>query len=122
MHDIPRNLPTFSWTQLHTLTAVVIALVTALVTIFAIWFGSYLTRENDAKKWRRDHALQAYSEFLGAMEEVTFEAGAAYYGTDCGTAKHVKHQGLVLEKVAETYRIEQRVILMAPDEGPRMAP
>jgi hypothetical protein len=98
------------------MTQLVIVLVTALVTIFTIWFGSYLTRKNDAEKWRRDHALQAYWEFLGAMEAVAFEADAAYYGSDCGTEKHVKQGGLILEKVAEMYRIEQRVILVAPDE------
>jgi hypothetical protein len=98
------------------LLVLITALVTGAVSVSGIWLGSYLTRGNEDRKWRRDRCLEAYSELLRAAESVRFEADAAYFGADCGTQEHAKQHGIVLEKVAEMYRTEQRVSLMAPDE------
>jgi hypothetical protein len=84
-------------------------------TLSGVWLGSHLTRGNEDRKWRRDRCLEAYSELLRVVETVHFEADAAY-GAECGTQEHVKQYGIVLEKVAEMYRTEQRVRMVAPDE------
>jgi hypothetical protein len=93
-----------------------VVLTTAFVTIFCVWLGSYLTRGNEARKWRRERCLDAYSEVLGAIDMVRHEADAAYFDADCGTPQHIKQHEIVFEKVAEMYRTEQRVTLVAPDE------
>jgi hypothetical protein len=98
------------------MSQLLVALITALGTGASIWFGSYLTRGNEDRKWRRDRCLEAYSEVLRAVESVRFEADATYFGADCGTEEHAKQHEIVLEKVAEMYRTEQRVRLVAPDE------
>ena len=92
------------------------ALLTALGTSATIWLGSRLTRENEDRKWRRDRALEAYSEILGAVEMVRFEADAAYIRDECETEEHGKQHIIVLEKVAELNRIQERAFLVAPDE------
>lgn len=48
------------------------ALVTGVVSMSGIWLGSRLTRENEDRKWRRDKALDAYSELLQAVEIVIY--------------------------------------------------
>lgn len=98
------------------LVVLITALVTGVVSVSGIWFGSYLTRGNEDRTWRRDRCLEAYSELLRTVEMVRFEADAAYSGADCGTQEHAKQHGIVLEKVTEMYRTEQRVNLVAPDE------
>jgi hypothetical protein len=99
------------------MSQLLLVLITALVTgVPSIWFGSYLTRGNEDRKWRRDRCLEAYSEVLRAVDSVRFEADATYFGADCGTEEHAKQHEIVLEKVAEMYRTEQRVRLVAPDE------
>jgi hypothetical protein len=98
------------------LVVLITALVTGVVSVSGIWFGSYLTRGNEDRKWRRDRCLQAYSEVLEAVYMVGFEADRVYFGGDCGTQEHGKQTAIVLEKTAEMYRTEQRVRLVAPDQ------
>lgn len=93
-----------------------LAMVGVAGTLSGVWLGSHLTRGNEDRKWRRDRCLEAYSELLRVVETVHFEADAAYYGAECGTQEHAKQLGIVLEKVDEMYRTEQRVRLVAPDE------
>jgi hypothetical protein len=91
------------------------ALVTGVVSMSGIWVGSRLTRENEDRKWRRDHALEAYSEFIRLVNAIVAEAGNVYI-TETGTVESVKHREKVLEKLTELYRTSDRVILLAPDE------
>jgi hypothetical protein len=79
----------------------IVVLITALVTLSSVWFGSYLARGNEDRKRRRDRCLEAYSEVLRAVASVQFEADAIYCGADCETEEHPKQHGIVLEKVAE---------------------
>ena len=90
-------------------------MVTGVVSVSGIWFGSYLTRGNEDRKWRRDHALEAYSEFIRLVNAITVEAGNVYIA-ECGTVESVKHRKKLLEKLAELYRTHDRVILLAPLE------
>ncbi len=101
---------------MNQLTVVLItALVTGIVSISGVWFGSYLTRENETEKWRRDHALEAYTELIKAVEIVKFESDRIYIAKDCGTKEHNEQAEVVLDKVAEMDRIARRVFLLAPD-------
>jgi hypothetical protein len=95
------------------ITAAVTSVLTGAVSISGIWLGSRLTRQNEDRKWRRESALQAYSELLGAVDKVRFESDHLYH-TECGIER-LKQADLVLDKVAEMDRISQRVFLLAPD-------
>jgi hypothetical protein len=53
----------------------------------------------ERRNWRRDHALEAYSDVLKASETVHFLAIAAYIA-DCNTEEHAKHALLVGEAIA----------------------
>jgi hypothetical protein len=93
----------------------------ALATLVAIggallgtFVGSRLTRGNEDRKWRRDRATDAYSDFLLAVEMVRLEAHKAYLGPDCGTAEHAKQRAVVHDTLAEMYRAQQRASLVAP--------
>jgi hypothetical protein len=88
-------------------------LVTGTVSTSGIWLGSRLTRGNEDRKWRRDRALETYSDFLQAAEMVRLAAHAAYLGPDCGTPEHAKQHGIVNERLAEMYRAQQRASLVA---------
>jgi hypothetical protein len=69
----------------------------------------------DTRNWRRDHALEAYSEFIRLVNAIIAEAGNAYI-TEYGTVESVKHRDKLLEKLTELYRTSDRVILLASDE------
>jgi hypothetical protein len=73
-----------------------------------------LTRVNEDRKWRRDRVLEAYSEFLSAVESA-ISVGAMAYGAPCGSDEHAEQRRIVLEKVAEMHRLSGRIILLAPD-------
>jgi hypothetical protein len=100
-----------------------VALITALVTgtiaivssISGIWLGSRLTRANDDRKWRRESALEAYSDVLKASETVHFVAIAAYIA-DCNSEKYAKHVLLIRDAVAELHGVVDRALLLSPKE------
>jgi hypothetical protein len=99
------------------LVILITAMVTGVVSISGLWIGSYLTRENDAEKWRRDHALEAYSQFIEAVEAARFESDRIYISTEykCGTEDHKKQAEVILDKQTKMNRLAQRVFLLAPD-------
>jgi Kef-type K+ transport system membrane component KefB len=82
-------------------------------------FGSRLTRANEDRKWRRDHALEAYSEFMRLISTITMEAGNCYR-IECGTEEHAKHGVMLVEKLTELYRTNDRVVLLASYELQRL--
>jgi hypothetical protein len=77
-----------------------------------VWLGRYLERDNDALKWRRDHALEAYTDFIRACSVVMDEADAIYCMEQ--SPERVAQGKMLLEKVAEMYRLSDRVALLAP--------
>jgi hypothetical protein len=92
----------------------VLSLIAVCGTLGGVWLGSRLTQRNEDRKWRRDRILEAYSEFLGAVDRVISEAGLAY-GTPCGTEEHQRRREAVLDKVADMNRLSGRLILLSPD-------
>ena len=63
------------------LLVLITALVTGVVSISGIWFGSRLTRVAEDRKWRRDRVVEAYAEFLRVRPE-----------TSSGITKFSKHE------------------------------
>jgi hypothetical protein len=72
---------------------------TLIGTLGGVWLGRYLERGNEAMKWRRDRLLDAYSEFLRAVDTAV-EASWMAFGTECGTEEHNKQQRIAFEKMA----------------------
>jgi hypothetical protein len=97
------------------LVILITALLSGAVSVAGIWITNYLTRTSETEKWRRDHALEAYTELVKAVEGVLFEADRIYL-MECGTEEHVKQAGIVLDKTDEMYRLSGRVFLLAPNE------
>jgi hypothetical protein len=95
--------------------ALVTGVIAILSSISSLWFGSRLASGAEDRKWRRDHALEAYSEFIRLVNAITVEAGNTNI-TECGTEEHVKYKAMVFEKLTELYRTNDRVIFLAPDE------
>jgi len=96
------------------LLVLITALVTSVVSISGIWFGSRLTRVAEDRKWRRDRVVEAYAEFLSAVDVAIAVAGNAY-GARYGSDEHAEQCRLVLEKVAEMHRLSGRIILLSSD-------
>jgi hypothetical protein len=94
---------------------IVLALIAVCGTLGGVWLGRYLERDNDAMKWRRDHALEAYSEVIKAVEAVRNAADISYFVESCETEKHGKQMGVVADKLAELLRVVQSAKLVAPD-------
>lgn len=93
---------------------IILALIAVCGTIVGVWLGRYLERDNDALKWRRDHALQAYTDFIRACSVVMDEADAIYVMEQ--SPERVAQGKLLFDKVAEMYRLSDRVTLLAPRE------
>jgi hypothetical protein len=98
------------------LLVLITAIVTGAISVTGIWFGSNLTRRNEDWKWRRDHALEAYSDFVRAADLLRKETDQIYFTLDCGTVEHVKKADVVYEKLHEMNRTTARIFLLAPDE------
>jgi hypothetical protein len=95
------------------LLVLITALVTGIVSVTGIWFGSSLTRGNEDWKWRRDHALEAYSTFMQAVDQLRKETDNLYF-VDCDTDAWVKQADLLYDKIIELDRATSRVFLLAP--------
>jgi hypothetical protein len=96
------------------LLVLITALVTGGISISGIWFGSRLTHGNEYRKWRRDHALEAYSTFLRAVDALVSQSAAAWYG-ECGTEEHAKQRGAVHDNVQQMHIAGTRIVLLSPD-------
>jgi len=82
------------------------------ISTVVAYFLAVRKETTDTRNWRRDHALEAYSEFIGLVNTITVEAGNVYIA-ECGTVESVKHREKLYEKLAELYRTHDRVILLA---------
>jgi hypothetical protein len=93
---------------------ILLALLAVCGTLGGVWLGRYLERDNDALKWRRDHVLQAYTDFIRACTVVLEEADNIYEMEQ--SAERVAQGKLLFDKVAEMYRLSDSVTLLAPAE------
>jgi hypothetical protein len=93
---------------------ILLALLAVAGTLGGVWLGRYLERDNEALKWRREHALAAYTEALRACAVVMDEADNIYHMEP--SAERVAQGKLLFEKVAEMYRLSDRVTLLGPRE------
>ena len=81
-----------------------LAVLAVVGTLGGVWLGHYFERDNEVFKWRRDHALEAYSEVIKAVEAVRNAADISYFSYfngPCVTEQHAKHMGIVADKLAE---------------------
>jgi sensor c-di-GMP phosphodiesterase-like protein len=93
----------------------VLTIIGSLVGAFGgVWLGRYLERGNEAMKWRRDRVLDAYSEFLRAVD-MAVEASWMAFGAECGTEEHNKQKRIAFEKITEMQRISDRILLLSSD-------
>jgi hypothetical protein len=66
----------------------------------------------DTRNWRRDHVLQVYTDFIRACSVVMDEADNIYEMES--SSERVAQGKLLFERVAEMYRLSDRVMLLAP--------
>jgi hypothetical protein len=97
----------------------VLTIAGSLIGAFGgVWLGRYLERRNEAMKWRRDRLLDAYSEFLRAVNIATV-ASAKAFEIPCETPEHEKQRETAFEKVTEIRRVSDRILLLSSDSvGP----
>jgi hypothetical protein len=93
-------------------TTLLVAIITLLGALAGVWLGSHLTRENENRTWRRDRALEAYSDFIRLVDVITAEARWAYL-SECGTDEQRRHRDIVVEKLSEMYHVISPVMLLA---------
>lgn len=91
------------------------AIVTGIASVTTLWFGSSLTRGNEDVKWRRDHVLEAYTDFARTIDLIRAESDRIYIAIECTTPEHVKQAEVIFEKLLEMDRISYRIYLLAPD-------
>jgi hypothetical protein len=69
----------------------------------------------ETQNWRRNHALEAYSDVLKASKTAHFAAIAAYIA-DCNTEEHAKQALLIRDAIAELHGVVDRTLLLSPKE------
>jgi hypothetical protein len=94
---------------------ILLALLAVAGTLGGVWLGRYLERDNEALKWRRDHALEVYSEFIRAIEVAHAGSDLMYISEVCGMEGHHKQAEVLLQNMLDMDRISQRLFLLAPD-------
>jgi hypothetical protein len=95
--------------------SILTTVLTLLGSLAGVWLGTRLARDNEARNWRRDRCLEAYTDVLRACDEVRFLAEAVRV-IDLDDAARPAQSNLVLEKVAEMYRAADRAALLGPNE------
>jgi hypothetical protein len=104
------------WT---TLIPAIIGLAGVLVGAAIITASNFmLARRREAaedRNWRRNHALEAYSEFMALVDVITLEANGVYYA-EGESDEYKKHSLMVIAKLGELYRTNDRVLLLASEE------
>jgi hypothetical protein len=91
------------------------AFLVAVGTLVGVWLGSWLTRGHEQRQWRRDRCLEAYTDVLRACAVVAYEADAAY-GIAPESSDRAAQSKLLLESVAEMYRVADRASLLGPSD------
>ena len=92
-----------------------IAILGIMGTLSGAWLGSRMTRSNEDRKWRREHALEAYSNCI-RLTDAIMEAGTKIYRAECGTVDYNKHGGILIDKLTELYRTTDRILLVSTYE------
>jgi hypothetical protein len=67
----------------------------------------------EARTWRRDRCLEAYSEFVGLVNIIVTAAGECFYA-ECGTEKHAKNRQIVFDRFPELTHMSFRIMLLGP--------
>ena len=102
-----------------TLTPAIIGLVGVVIGAGISTGIAYLLavrkEASDTRNWRRDHALEAYTDVLKTCATIRSEAAAAYIA-ECDTEEHTKHAHLIYEAVTELHSIVDRVLILSPKE------
>jgi hypothetical protein len=95
--------------------AAIVGLVGVILGVGITYLLAVRREAADTRNWRRDHALEAYSDVLKASETAHFVAVAAYIA-DCNTEEHAKHVLLIREAIAELHGVVDRALLLSPKE------
>jgi hypothetical protein len=101
-----------------------IAILVAIVGLVGVVVGAVIiTASNyflavrkeaaESRNWRREHCLDAYSEFMGLVTMIVAAAGECYY-EECGTERHAKNSRIVFDKFPELHRTSYRIFLLGP--------
>lgn len=89
--------------------------LTVVGTLLAVWLGSRLTRSNEARNWRRDRCLEAYTDVLRVCEELVGKAVDLYL-LDIDSPDRVAEMRLLTAKMEEMYRLSDRAALLGSYE------
>lgn len=81
--------------------------------LFGIWLGSWLTRGNQERQWRRDRCLEAYTDVMRACEIVHTEATRLYLEFSDDPTIQLQ---VLSEKTSELHRAIQRAALLVANE------
>jgi hypothetical protein len=99
------------------MAAAIVGLVGVVVGAAILTARDYLLAakkaEIEKRNWRRDHCLEAYSEFMGLVNTIVTAAGECFYA-ECGTEKHAKNYQIVSDKFPELNRMSFQIMLLAP--------
>jgi len=87
-----------------------LVLGTLVSTLVGVWFTQWLTRDREKRQWRRDRCLEAYADVLQGCHDVINAASQLYLEESDEFGK----RQIVIEKLAELHRAENRTMLLAP--------
>jgi hypothetical protein len=89
---------------------VLLVISTLISTLAGVWLTQWLTRDREKRQWRRDRCLDAYVDLLQGSHDVINAANQLYLEESDEFGK----RQIVIEKLAELHRAQNRVMLLAP--------
>src|SRR5271169_152613 len=89
-------------------------LIGAAISTGASFWLAIRKEATETKNWRRERCLEVYTDILRACAIVMDEADKIYHMEP--SAERVAQGKLLFEKVAEMYRLSDRVTLLGPRE------
>lgn len=91
--------------------AIILSIIAVGGTLVGTWLGRLLERSNEARKWRRERCLEAYTEVFNSCQMVDLAADYAYV-YKCGSLEQNKQVAVITEKVVEMNRTLIKALLL----------
>lgn len=100
------------------LAPIIQTLISVAAALFGIWLGTRLSRSKDARQWRRDRCLEAYTDVLRTCSIMLDQGMSDWIKRVEGLEQtpDLAHLNLVTQNASNLYRALDKITLLSSTE------